>query len=423
MSAPAGPRVGLFGYFGMGNIGNEGSFAAVLDGLGRRRPDATFLGVVAVPERVRAEHGLEAVQMMWHRGDPDAPAPAETVRKLVGRLVDVPRTWRLVGDLDVLLVPGTGVLETQLVARPWGMPYWLFLTTLVCRLRGRPVALVSVGAEPARHPLTRLFFIGTVRLATWTSVRDRRSHDVLRSWGVTRPVPVMPDVAFALPVPDVGPPRPGHVTVGVMAYEGDPADPRRGARVVRAYVERMVSVLGRLVDTGHTVSLVVGDEADLPLADEICADTLRRHPQASDRVVVSSAVTLEALMVEMAESEVAIVSRFHNLITALRVGTPAVSLSYSDKSARLLTVVGLDGLVQPMDRFDVDVLLDHLERARRLRPTFEVAVKEVGRRYEEELDEQLAQLSEQVLGRSVPGRGQRSPRGRRLRAALRPRRR
>jgi polysaccharide pyruvyl transferase WcaK-like protein len=60
------------------------------------------------------------------------------------------------------------------------------------------VALVGVGAEPAHHPLTRLLFTGTARLATSISVRDEPSRGVLRSWGVTRPVDVTPDVAFAL---------------------------------------------------------------------------------------------------------------------------------------------------------------------------------------------------------------------------------
>lgn len=418
----SGPRVGIFGYFGMGNIGNEGSLAAVLAGLRSRRPDLSYRGFVAVPEQVRADHGIDAVPLMWHRGDPAAPAVPETARKIVGRLVDVPRTWWLMRDIDVLVVPGTGVLETQLMARPWGMPYWLLLATLACRARGRPVALVGVGAEPAHHPLTRMLFAGTVRLATWTSVRDEPSRDVLRSWGVTRPVPVVPDVAFALPVPDGGPARPGHVVVGVMAYEGDPADPTRGEHVVRDYVRRMADLVERLLATGRTVALVVGDVADLPLADDIRHVALSAVPGAGDRVVVSSARTLDALMVEMASAEVAVVSRFHNLVCALVVGTPAVSLSYAGKSARLLAELGLDGMVQPIEGFDVDVLLAQLDRARSARPALEVAVKEVVQRYAEELAEHLDDLCDEVVGGSRRGRGERSRGARRPRAGLLPRR-
>lgn len=419
----SGPRVGVFGYFGMGNIGNEGSLAAVLDGLRSRCPDASFLGLVAVPEQVRADHGIEAVQMMWHRGDPAAPVVPETLRKVVSRFVDVPRTWRLVRDVDALVVPGTGVLETQLMARPWGMPFWLFLATFACRLRGIPVALVGVGAEPAHHPLTRLLFTGTARLATSTSVRDEPSRGVLRSWGVTRRIDVTPDVAFALPVPDVGPARSGHVVIGVMGYEGDPADPLRGEQVVRDYVRRISDAAGRLVASGCTVTLVVGDVADLGLAEEVRDRALAGVPALEDRVVVSGARTLEALMLEMGAAEVAVVSRFHNLVCALAVGTPAVSLSYAGKSARLLEEVGLDGLVQPMEGFDVELLLAQLDRAREARPALETAVKEVAGRYAEELAEQLDRLCDEVDRRPRPGRGARSPGARRPRGELLPRRR
>lgn len=417
-----GPVVGVYGYFGMGNVGNEGSLAAFLHAVRRHRTDVTFRGLVAGPDQVTLEHGIEAERLMWHRGDPSAPRFRETALKVLGRVVDVPRTARMVRGLDALVVPGTGVLETQLMARPWGMPYWLFLTALACRLRRIPVVLVSVGAEPARHPLTRLLFSGVVRSAAWVSVRDEGSCGVLLSWGTRAPVVVMPDLAFALPVPDTRPVRPGHVVVGVMAYEGDPADPGRGPQHVDAYARRLAEAVGRLVREGRTVTLVVGDLADLPLAHEIRRLSLVRSPDASDAVVVSPASTLEGLMSEMAEAEVAVVSRFHNLVCSLKVGRPAVSLSYADKSARLLEEVGLAGLVQPMDTFDVDVLLEHLDRAGE-GSVSDIAIKDVVRRYDSELEEQLRLLVATIVPPRGRERGGRWRPGQRSRArSRRPRR-
>jgi polysaccharide pyruvyl transferase WcaK-like protein len=208
-----------------------------------------------------------------------------------------------------------------------------------------------------------------------------------------------------------------------MSYEGDPADPRRGEQVVREYVRRISEAAGRLVATGCTVTLVVGDVADLPLAEEVRDRVVAGMPAAEDRVVVSGARTLEALMVEMGAAEVAVVSRFHNLVCALAVGTPAVSLSYAGKSARLLEEVGLDRLVQPMEAFDVELLLAQLDRARAARPALETTVKEVAGRYAEELAEQLDRLCDEVDRRPRPGRGARSPGARRPRGGLLPRRR
>jgi polysaccharide pyruvyl transferase WcaK-like protein len=412
-----GPRIGVFGFFGMGNIGNEGSLAAALHGLRRCRPDLTFKGIVAAPDVVRSDHAIDAVQIMWHRGDPSAPVVTETVRKVLGRLIDIPRTWRALDDIDVLVVPGTGVLETRLMARPWGMPYWLFITTALCRLRRRPTVLLSVGAEPAGHPLTRLLFAGTARLATRVSVRDESSRDVLRSWGIADAVSVTPDVAFALPVPERRATRPGHVVVGVMTYEGHPDDPGRGPHVVREYASRMADAVGRLASTGHTVTLVVGDTADFTLAHGVRAAVLRADPSLGDQVHVSAAATLEELVAEMMQAEVAVASRFHNLVGALLAGTPAVSLSYADKNGRLLAKMGLDGLDQPLESFDVDVLLAHLERARALQPAVDRAVSELVGQYADDLAAEFARICHEEVGERRRGPAGRS-RGRPPRRAV-----
>ena len=89
----------------------------------------------------------------------------------------------MMSDVDALVVPGTGVLETRLMAGPWGVPLWMFLAALSCRLLGRPVLLVSVGAEPAEHPMTRRLFRWTVRLATYVSYRDAESQAVVALLG------------------------------------------------------------------------------------------------------------------------------------------------------------------------------------------------------------------------------------------------
>ena len=145
-------RVATYGYFGMGNVGNEGSLAAFLAYLREAHPEATVHCFAADAEAVRREHGVPATRLMAYRAAPGSSGLRVRATKAASRLWDVPRTFRLMRDVDVLVVPGTGVLETQLVAQPWGLPYWLFLAALSCRLRGRRVALVSVGAEPAAAP-------------------------------------------------------------------------------------------------------------------------------------------------------------------------------------------------------------------------------------------------------------------------------
>ncbi len=302
----------------------------------------------------------------------------------------------MMGDVDVLVVPGTGVLETRLISQPWGLPYWLFLAALCCRLRGRRVALVSVGAEYAAHPLTRWFYRWTVRLSDYCSYRDEASREAARRMGVPGEAgEVFPDLAFSLAVPEAAPERPGHVVVGVMAFEGPPDDPNRGPAVRRTYVHKMAQLLVRLVDDGQTVTLVVGDIADFDLAEEIGGLVVATRPGAE--VSVSKADSQEAVMTEMAEAEVVVASRFHNVIGALKMRRPTVSLAYAGKNARLLAEFGLEGFDQPMESFDAELLAGQLAEVRRRGSSVEPVMARALSRFDQDLQDQFRRLSADYL--------------------------
>jgi polysaccharide pyruvyl transferase WcaK-like protein len=218
------------------------------------------------------------------------------------------------------------VLETRLVATPWGLPLWLFLAALSCRLRGRPVVLLNVGAERPTHPVTRWLYRSTVRLATHCTYRDDASRAAASAMGATgRPGEVHPDLAFLLPVPETGPQRSGHVVLGVMTYEGRPDDPRRGPATVGRYRDRMVELGTRLLDDGHSLTIVVGDLADRDLAEAIAAGVRAARPGLrAARVAVSDATDVDGVMRETAAAEVVLASRFHTVICAVKTATPTV---------------------------------------------------------------------------------------------------
>ncbi|HET7762054.1 MAG TPA: polysaccharide pyruvyl transferase family protein [Phycicoccus sp.] len=356
-------RVGLYGFFGMGNLGNEGSLAAVLAHLRAHHPDVEVVCFGADPVQVEREHGIPGRRLMAYRAAPGDRRPVTQLRKVLGRVWDLPRTAGLVGSVDVLAVPGTGVLESRLMSTPWGLPYWMAVAFTVSRVRRRPAALVSVGAEPATRRSTRLLMARTIRAARHVSYRDESSRAAAASMGTTgRPGTVAPDVAFLLPDPVGVPVRPGHVAVGVMTFLGGADDPGRGEEVLDRYVERMTEALTRLVGRGRTVTLLVGDRADVVLAERLEAAVRRRCPDAGPAAVTTSrADDLAGLMAEMAAAEVVVASRFHNVICALKAARPVVSLGYAGKNRVLLEQFGLVGFDQPIDDVDVDRLVADVE--------------------------------------------------------------
>ncbi|OLF04440.1 hypothetical protein BLA60_40775 [Actinophytocola xinjiangensis] len=382
--------IGLFGLLGSGNLGNDASLLAMLGHLRAAHPHARIDALCGGPDQVRATFGLEATALYRTTEFTTASGVRSAVAKAVAKLGELVRTAAWVRRHDVVIVPGMGVLEATLPLRPWGFPYSLFVLCLAGRLFGTPVALVSVGAGPIRQPGVRWFVVRAARLATYRSYRDTGSRDALAALGVdVRADRVYPDLAFALPGPDA-PGGTGVVGVGVMAYRGGPGDRAHADRIHDDYLARLIELVRGLTGDGRAVRLLTGDRMDLAVAHAVVAAL----PDAP--VSAANASTVDELLAELAGVDVVVASRYHNVLCALGLGRPVVSLGYAAKNAALMDTMGLPGFSHSIRDFDVDLVraqvADLCRRAQEVSAALLVAAK-----YQRQLlDEQFAALSAMV---------------------------
>ncbi|WP_433572622.1 polysaccharide pyruvyl transferase family protein [Streptomyces sp. CA-251247] len=349
-------RVGVFGLLGSGNLGNDGSLEAVLGYLRAEHPEAVVDALCGGPEVVAARYGIPATRLHWYRGEYRTASRARAIAgKALGKLADAFRTAAWVRRHDVVIVPGMGVLEATLPLRPWGFPYSLFLLCATGRLFGTRVALVGVGAAAIGDRPTRALVRRSARLATYRSYRDALSRDAMRAMGVdTARDDVYPDLAFALPTPSAGAPSgpPGPVCVGVMAFHGGNDDRARAEEIHRRYLDGTTRFVRALVEDGRPVRLLIGDACDAPVVTAIL------DAVDSPLVTAAEAASLADLMKEMAAADTVVATRYHNLICALKVGTPTLALSYAAKSDALMDRMGLDAYCHPAREVDADRLLE-----------------------------------------------------------------
>ena len=293
---------------------------------------------------------------------------ARSRAKGLGKLVDVFRTAAWVRRHDVVIVPGMGVLEATLPLRPWGFPYSLFLLCATGRLFGTRVALVSVGAAAIGERSTagpghagRRGWPRTGRTGT------RTSRDAMRAMGVdTARDEVYPDLAFALPTPLASRrPRARGARSASASWPSTAATttapgPRRSTGATSTGSTRFVRAL---VEDGRPVRLLTGDEVD--------AVGGRRDPRRGGLAAghrCRGVLGWPILMKEMAAADTVVATRYHNLICALKVGTPTLALSYAAKSDALMAQMGLAAYCHPAREVDADRLLEQfraLEQHRR----------------------------------------------------------
>ncbi len=387
-------RVGLFGLFGVGNLGNDGSLEAALRFLETIAPHERPLCVCGNPEVVQRTFGLDAVPIYYRPRPSSGQQTWLRLRKATNKAILWFHVIRHLRRLRVLIVPGTGILD-DFGAWPLSWPYDLASWFVLARVMGVKVICASVGAGPIRHPISRCLMKAAARAAHYRSYRDTVSKAFMESIGFdTRSDPICPDIAFRLPAPAATRPhadenQPLIIGVGVMTYRGWRNDTNRGAEIYAAYLEKMTRFVVWLLDRGHAVRILMGDEVDRRAVDDLVRAVRSRRPgRVEDAVMFAPAQTLHDVMQQMADTDLVVATRYHNVVCALRVGKPTISIGYAEKNDALLAEMGLAEYCQSIERLDVGLLETQTLRLISERSALEDRIRQAGARFQRSLRDQ-----------------------------------
>jgi len=392
-------RITMFGLFGSGNLGNEGSLEAMVGFLRRQRPEAEISCVCGEPEVVKQTFGIDTLPI--RRNGPATGLSGSINRlllKIPGKLADFVQTVSRIRKSDVMIFPGTGILD-DFGERPAGMPYDIFKWCLAARLVGTRIAFVSIGAGPIRNRLSRFLMTSAARLAHYRSYRDLQSREFMESVGLdTRGDAIYPDLAFGLPAP-IPSPRTRtealRVGVGVMAYRGWYGFAEGGQSILSGYIGKLAHFVVHLLDSGHDVRLLIGDEEDSIAVDALRAAVGGLRP--GSRLAHEQVHSLGDVMGQMALTDIVVATRFHNIVCALMMRRPTISLSYARKNDVLMEEMDLGEYCQHVETFNVETLIAQFSQLAAAREKYEQAIGERLVVFREQVDRQDACLLSGVI--------------------------
>ena len=347
----AGKRIGIFGNFGIPNFGNDATLQSMLLFLRQTQPDAELVCVCANPEKAQRDHQIAALPM-------NRPGPP--ILKKLSNWVYAIETMR---TLDMLIIPGTGILGDYCQS-PFGMPYVIFRWCLAARLCRKNIALVSVGAGPLHHPITKWFVKSVVSMARYRSYRNNFSKEFLTGLGMnTESDPVYPDLVFRLPTPPSPVAQSGDgdgttVCVGVMSYNGWLGHLRTDDSIYEEYLRKITEFVLWLLDGGNKVRILVGEAADQKVVEQLRGAILIERPSLPEgRLNTDVAHSSHELMRQMADADIVISSRFHNLIFAMMQGKLTISTGYAEYFAELMADMGMGAFCQHSGQIKTETLI------------------------------------------------------------------
>lgn len=351
-----GAEIVLLCGVGTGNVGNDASFATVRAIIESECPGAQI--VLATPFVDGAQQIVDvpvvALRQDYtsHLGAGSPWRIALSVARGEGRRL---RHLRLVQRrLSLIVVSGTGIFD-DFSENPWNMPYALLTWALFARWIRRPFAFLAVGAGPVHNALSRRQFAIAARLATSVSYRDEASRDFMSGIGAGRAdATVVPDVVFAHPVPAAPPADPRGqnptVGVGVMAYGG--WTQHGEGPVYEAYIATLAQLVTQLIQQGCGVRFLAGQPVDLSAVEDVIAAC---EGDAAGRLSVPEAAEVAdfaGLLEAAGSTDLIVATRYHNIVAALMMRRPVVSLSYAPKNAALLASLDLENSDRPVEEAD-----------------------------------------------------------------------
>jgi polysaccharide pyruvyl transferase WcaK-like protein len=396
------PRsIAFWGNFGTGNWGNECTLQAIVHNARERLPEAQLLCICSEPADTEQRHGLRAFPISYtrHRGGGRHPQrlakPLRVLRRASLELRDWVRMLAVARNLDAMVMTGTGML-TDDSEGVFGLPYDMFKWSAAAKACGSKIFFMSVGVEPIDSPISRFFIVTALRLADYRSYRDLQSKAHLQRVGFDADGDaVYPDLAFSLPKamtarsPTAPRERP-RVAVGIYNYRGRGQGSAEDAAAYRHYLDKVGSFVMWLLERHYDVRVIIGDLS----YDEPVLGDLRRILENMDvaryrgRLDDEPAASVEEVMRQIADVDVVVASRFHNVLLGLLLGKPVVSISYNEKNDALMAEMGLSKYCQSIDRLDFDRLIEQFSDIQENAVPLRAAIAAKGTSYRDQLNEQ-----------------------------------
>jgi polysaccharide pyruvyl transferase WcaK-like protein len=303
----------------------------------------------------------------------------------------------------MLIIPGTGLLTDAYGLLSWG-PYSLLRWSLLAKICGCKLFLVSVGAGPIYGLLGRWFVKSILSLADFRSYRDDSTLQYIVGIGFRADKDqVYPDLAFSLPetvIPrkDSKKSRRFVVGLGIMEYAGKYSVAYPTDKIYSAYLHNLATFVEWLFARGYDVRLLIGDLGDVPAKEEF-RDLLRDRISGchEERLIDEPIRSVEDLLVQIAETDLVVATRFHNVLLSLFCNKPVISIAFHHKCESLMSAMGLSEYCLNINDLKAEQLIERFCDLERNYDEIKSSIGEKAREFRAILDHQYEIIFNEML--------------------------
>lgn len=290
-------RFVLSGYFGFKNFGDEAILSVLVAKLREYGHKITIIS----SDTKYTKSKFRFVRSVY----------TFNIRDLIGAIV----------KSDFLISGGGSLLQDTTSFK--SLIYYLFVIFMGLIL-GKKVIIFAQGIGPISNPVGQFLTGFLLRFCTYVSVRDVKSQELLKKWGVNSEL--LCDPIFSTMIPEVQKEKRVAVQLRNCATMNEDFIDRLAQSVVTSFPDYMIDIYS------------FQDTLDL----EVCKKFERavRLLNSDIKTTLFSGLTDEQTVSNLAKSEFMVAMRFHALIVGLLAGVKVLGINYDIKVEKLAKEFG-----------------------------------------------------------------------------------
>jgi polysaccharide pyruvyl transferase WcaK-like protein len=171
-------------------------------------------------------------------------------------------------------------------------------------------------------------------------------------------------------------------------------------------METMKGFARWLVDNGRRIRFYTGDDVDEGAVREIVADVRACRPGLDPAWLTAEPITsLTDLMRQMSGVDSVVATRYHNVLCALKLSKPTLSLGYAAKNDALMADMGVPEYCQSARSLDLDLLIKQFAELESRSGEVKRTLLARNSAKAQDLDQQFAVLSSLLFAAPDPAGG------------------
>lgn len=371
-------KIGVFGHYNRGNLGDDASAEAVIQNLKTICTNVEIVCFNCNPDYASRAYKLAAYpirrgyQIIYHQIPQNMKkgkifSKQKTTKRIkikdfvkkvtplyfilksirliikslqavVDETIFLVQSFSRLRDIDAILVAGSGTLQERW-GGPWQYPYTLFKWALLAKINGTKFIFMNSGAIPLSTRAGKFFIRTSLRLADYASYRDNETREICYKLGITKYSEVLADIAFSHPqlrgiktvFRDLTPEKKLIIGLNPMPIYGTEFTSDEGSKVYENYIDSMAGLCQHIIDSSYDFIFFTTGPSDAKVINDIRGKIKTNNENdisSNAKVFVSNSVR-QAIEV-ISKTDIIIASRYHGVIFSLAQYKPTICIARDD---------------------------------------------------------------------------------------------